>query len=160
MEDSLEDKYLQYAELLTDLFTLELKIHNMHRIIDDLRDELSQEGADGSYGLDMSAHAFKQLSERLEGLALENSIIYKDVFKDAKSECLLMPSNLKSFIITLIADARKKGNFIKDKSKNTPDGIEFRYTIDLKSWSNEKKLQLVCIVENNNIKTGFFNFVN
>ena len=158
MLTDLEDKYLEYAEILSDLSTNELKIRNMKRILEELKIELSQEGSDGSYGIELSAHAFKQISERLEGLALENSIIYKDVFKDAKSECLILPSNLKPFIITLVADARKKQSFTKEKSKNS-DGVEFRYTIDLQKWSNEKILQLVCIVENNYIKTGFFNFV-
>lgn len=159
MSQSLEDKYLEFAELLSELSESELKIRNMRRIVDEIKEELAQPGNDGSYGLELSAHAFRQISERLETLSLENIAIYKDVFKESKSEWLLLPSNLKSFIITLLADARKKGNFIQDKSKNTPDGIEYRYTIDIKKWSNDKMLQLVCIVENNYIKTGFFNFV-
>ena len=158
MPISFEDKYLEYAEMLSEHSTVELKLRNIKRIIEELKIDLFQDGNDGSYGIELSGHAFKQISERLEILALENILIYKDVFKDPKAECLLFPSNLKSFIITLLADARKKGNFVKDKSKNS-QGCEYRYTIDIKSWSNDKALQLVCIVENNYIKTGFFNFV-
>jgi hypothetical protein len=159
MPINLEDKYLEFAEMLSELSTTELKIRNMKRVVEELKDELSQDKNDGSYGLELSGHAFKQLSERLEILALENVAIYRDVFKDSTTSSLMLPSNLKSFIITLIANARKKGDFTKDKSKNSSDGVEYRYTIDIKSWSNEKTLQLVCIVENNYIKTGFFNFV-
>jgi hypothetical protein len=154
----LEDKYLEFAELLSELNGTELKLRNMKRLIEELKSELSQDGNNGSYGIELSAHAFKQISERLEILALENVNIYKDVFKESRAECLLLPSNLKSFIITLLANAHKKKNYITDKSKNS-NGLEYRYTIDIKSWSNEKTLQLVCIVENNYIKTGFFNFV-
>jgi hypothetical protein len=156
--DDLSDRYLDYAELLSELTTLELKLRNMKRATEEFKTELTQIENDGSYGVDLSAHAFKQISERLEILSLENSVINNDVFKGSRAECLLLPSNLKSFIITLIANARKKGDFKIDKSKNS-DGSEYRYTIDLKGWSNEKVLQLVCIVENNYIKTGFFNFV-
>ena len=159
MPINFDDKYLEFAEMLSELSTAELKIRNMKRVVEELRDELTQDGNDGSYGLELSGHAFKQLSERLETLALENVSIYKDVFKDSTTSSLLLPSNLKSFIITLIANAKKRGDFTKDKSKNSADGTEYRYTIDIKSWSTEKTLQLVCIVENNYIKTGFFNFV-
>lgn len=155
----LNDRYLEFAELLSELSTLELKMHNMRRIIDEIRGELSGSESDGGYGTDLSAHAFKQISERLERLAFENIVIYNDVFKAEKSETLLLPSNLKSFVITLIADARKKGNFSREKSKNTPDGTEFRYTIEIQKWSDDKTLQFVCIVENNNVKTGYFNWV-
>lgn len=155
----LKEKYLEYAEMLSEHSTAELKLRNIKRVLEELRSELSSGECDGSYGLELSAHAFKQISERLEVLALENVMIYKDVFKESRVECLLSPSNLKSFVITLIADARNKGNFTKEKSKNNANGTEFRYTIDIKSWSSDRLLQLVCIVENNYVKTGFFNFV-
>ena len=153
-----QDKYLEYAEMLSESTSLELKIRNMKRITEELKTELSQEGNDGSYGIELSGHAFKQISERLEILALENSVINKDVFKGSRAECLLLPSNLKSFIITLLANARKRGDYKEDKSKNST-GVEYRYTIEIKGWSGEKVLQLICIVENNYIKTGYFNFV-
>jgi hypothetical protein len=72
---------------------------------------------------------------------------------------LLLPSKLKSFIITLIADARSKGNFTEERSKNTNGGVEYRYVIEIKKWNDERSLQMVCIVENGNVKTGYFNWV-
>ena len=150
-------KYLEYAELLSELYTAERKIRNSRRLVEELKAELST--CDGSYGLDLSAHAFKQISERLEALALEHPQIYKDVFiRDSRAECLLLPSNLKTFIITLIANAKKKGTYSEVPSKNS-SGSEWKYTIEIKGWSSDKTLQLICIVENNNIKTGYFNFV-
>jgi hypothetical protein len=137
MTDGLEDKYLEFAELLSELSSHELKIRNMKRLVEELRNDLSQVGNDGSYGMDFSGHAFKQISERLEILAMENPAIYKDVFKESRSDWLLLPSNLQTFIITLLANARKKGNFKEEKSKNS-NGTEFRYTIDIKGGVMKK----------------------
>jgi len=156
---SLEEKYLEYAEMVSELSSAELKIHNMRRIVSELKSDLSGPESDGGFGIDISAHAFKQISERLETLALESVEIFNDVFKNGAAESLILPSNLKSFIITLLADARSKGNYTKENSKNTSGGTEFRYVIDIKKWSDDKILQMVCIVENRNIKTGYFNWV-
>jgi len=114
---------------------------------------------DGGFGIEISAHAFRQISERLEALAFENVIIYNDVFGGGVADNLLLPTKLKSFIITLIADARSKSNYTEEKSKNTMNGIEYRYTIEIKKWSDERSLQMVCIVENGNVKTGYFNWM-
>jgi hypothetical protein len=157
---SLEDKYIKYAETLSELTTMEAQIHNKKRIVEELRKDLvDQEKGDDSFGIEFTAHAFRQVSERLEFLAMENPVIYNDVFKkEMPSDSLLLPSNLKSFVITLLADARKKNNFTEEESKNS-NGIEYRYTINMNKWSDDKLLQFVAIVENNHIKTGFFNWV-
>lgn len=153
------ERYLEYAEMISELAAVELRSQNIRRIIEELKLKISNSLEGECCGLELSAHAFKQLSERLEKLTMENQIIYDDVFnKGSPSECLLLPSNLKSFIITLLADAHKKSNFKRELSKNS-DGYEYRYIVDIKKWSDEKVLQLICIVENNNIKTGYFNWV-
>lgn len=152
-----EDKYLDYAKLLDSLNSLERDLFNKKRALQAIKDELQSDGNDGSCGLDVSDHAFKQIAERLEALALEHSFIYRDVIKpDSHQESLLLASNMKSFIITLIADAKLKGNVTEDNSKS--GGVEYRYIIEMKRWSRDKSLQFVAIVENNNIKTGFFNW--
>lgn len=155
---SLEDDYIKYAESLSELTSMESGIHNKRRFVIDTRNKLISDDGDASFGIEFTAHAFKQIAERLEELALSDGIIYSDVFKSDPSESLMSPSNLKSFVITLLADARKKNNFKEDTSKS--NGIEYRYTINISKWSNEKTLQFIAIVENNNIKTGFFNWVN
>ena len=53
-------------------------------------------------------------------------------------------------------------NFFRGCNTNKEDSRnrkEYRYTIDMTKWSGEKNLQFVAIVENNHIKTGFFNWV-
>lgn len=157
MSTSLEKKYKQFAESLTEQASLEIKIGNVKRANEELKKEFEKE-KDGSFGIELSAHAFKQISERLEVLVLENANIYYEVFKGVKEDCVFLPSNLNAFVISLIAKAREKGCFVKEKSKNSQDGYEYRYTYDITEWSVERPMQFICIVENNNIKTGFFNF--
>ena len=43
---------------------------------------------------------------------------------------------LKCFIITLLANARSKDQYNKEDSRN--GGIECRFTVDIKKWSEEK----------------------
>ena len=157
-----KDRYIEFAEAFSELVTLESRIHNKRRLVEDLKQELKSEDNDGSYGLEFTGHAFKQISERLEEIAMESTIVYKDVFKSGSpSESLLIPSNLKSFIITLLSDANKKGQYKEEESKSnkSPDGKEYRYTINMNKWNSDKSLQFIAIVEDNFIKTGFFNWI-
>lgn len=156
--DELNEKYLEYAEMLSSITNLDRELYNKKKLLNDIKKELHGPEGDGGLGVEMSAHAFKQIAERLEILAMENPTIYQDVFKpDNPQDSLLLASNMKSFIITSIANARSKNLYKKENSKNS--GFEFRYTIEIKRWSNEKALEFVAIVENNNIKTGYFNWV-
>lgn len=157
---NLDDLYIQYAEAISELNDVEAQAYNHRRLITELKANLTSPESDGSYGVEVTAHAFKQISERLEEIAMENETVYADVFKGPSlSDSLLLPSNLKSFIVTTVANARKKGLFKAEKSRSGSGGTEYRYTIDIKKWSGEKDLQFVVIVENNYIKTGFFNWV-
>jgi len=123
---------------------------------------MSSPDSDGSYGIEITSHAFKQIAERLEALALENSKIYKDAFNsEDPSRSYLLPSNLKAFVVTMIANARKKGNFSKEQSRGNSGNVEYHYTVIIKDWGgdNGKQLEFTGIVENNHIKTGYFNWV-
>jgi len=156
-----KNMYVEFAETLNELINLENKIYNKRRLVEELRKELIEKNNNGSFGIEFTGHAFKQISERLEEIAMENPVIYKDVFKnDSSSDSLLLPSNLKSFVITLLSDANKKGQFIQEESKSNrnTNGVQYKYTINMKKWSNEKTLQFIVIVEDNYIKTGFFNW--
>lgn len=157
-----EEKYVEYASQLSELVTLESAIYNKRRLVEELKQELKSDENNKSCGLEFTGHAFKQISERLEEISMENSIIYREVFKSSSpSDCLLMPSNLKSFIITILSDANKNGQYKEEESRSNKnsDGTEYRYTINMNKWSGDKALQFIAIVENNYIKTGFFNWV-
>jgi len=159
---TLDEKYVQFAEILSELQELEYNIYNKKRFLQELSEEFKNNEAFSCIGIEFTAHAFKQIAERLEEISRLSPIIYKDVFRpEDQSKSLLIPSNLKSFIITLLSNAYKKGNFQEEKSKSPKSSgdFEYRYTIDMKKWSGDKDLQFIAIVEDNYIKTGFFNWV-
>lgn len=157
----LDDVYLAYVKEFSELGDLEIQAAELRRSIDNKRESLISNEGDGSHAVDISAHAFKQIFERLELLARDNELILRDFINlEDRARSLSIPSNLKSFIFTIVANAKKKGHFSKESSKNTTDGFEFRYNIEIKKWSSKREtLQFVCIVENCNIKTGYFNWI-
>lgn len=158
MSEGPEKLYIDFAETLSGIVSLEKELHSKKRLMGDLKSSLGASDCDGGFGTEISAHAFKQISERLESLALENAEIYKDVMKQGSPhDSLLMASNMKSFIITTLANARQKSEYATGDSRN--GGKEYRFTVDIKKWSGDKTLQFVAIVENNVVKTGFFNWV-
>jgi frataxin-like iron-binding protein CyaY len=156
-EDEDIDKYIDYSKLLNEIINEEKDLFKKKRDLEKLRLQIVE--IDGGFGIDMSDHAYKQISERLEVLSFESEIIFKDVISpESPNDSLLLASNIKSFIITTIANARRDNKFIKIPSKS--GGSEFKFTIDVKKWSDDKRdLQFICIVENNVIKTGYFNWI-
>ncbi len=156
-EYAITEEYIEYAKLYSSIINDEKAISNKKRKIEEIRSNIIH--GDGGCGLEISGHAFKQISERLEALAMEYDMIYTDVMSPhSQSDSLLIASNMRSFIITTIAKARFDGKYVKENSKS--GGIEFRFIIEMKKWSTEKSvLQFVCIVENYTIKTGYFNWI-
>ena len=158
MSDDLEDLYIEFAELTHQINDTTRDFKNKKKALDKIKDNFNTPESDGSFAIEFSDHAFKQISTRLEELMSENEMANKDILRsDNKSDSLILPSNLESFIITLLATSRKNKNFKKQKSKS--GGTEYHIFSDIKRWSSDKVLQFVGIVENNTLKTGFFNWV-
>lgn len=154
-----DDLYMEFAEGLSMMNDLEMQLYNQKRLIDDLRKKLTAPTDDGSYPLDMTAHGFKQISERLEAIAKEESVIFTDVFSADPLKSILVPSNLESFVFTTLAVARKSGKFTKEKSKSNSSKSEYHYSVTIDKWSVGRRLEFVAIVEDNRIKTGYFNWI-
>lgn len=154
--DDLKTKYEEFAVAYSEYVETEKGLHNYIRLVDNLKRDISSMEP-SSAPIEMSAHSFKQISERLEDLAMENSLIYDDVF-NAAGDCLLAPSNLKSFVYTMISKAINADSFTIENSRHS-SGSEYRYTVDIEKWSGVKTLQFTAIVENNCVKTGYFNWV-
>ena len=153
--------YLQYAEVLGDVSTLELELSEKKRALTEIRGELeSYKKDDGSYGLDLTAHAFTNITDRLSQLASEYPVIYSDVFNpNQPSRALLWPNNLRAFIISILASAREKKSFQEKPSKNTTGGKEYHYNVEIKKWSTDREVLIfTAIVESNVVKTGYFNW--
>jgi len=153
-----DDLYMEFAEGLSMMNDLGIQLYNQKRLIDDLRKKLSAPTDDGSYPLEITAHGFRQISERLEVIAKEESVIFSDVFNADPTKSLLVPSNLESFVFTTLAVARKSGKFTKEKSKSNQAKLEYHYSVTIDKWSVGRKLEFVAIVEDNRIKTGYFNW--
>ena len=153
--------YLQYAELFSDISITELELNEKKRSLEEIKEELSRD-SDKSLGLDLTAHAFTNISDRLSALASENGIVYADVFNpNNPSKAILWPNNLRSFIIGMLANERSKGRYVEKPSKNNNGGTEYHYDIEIKKWSNERSaLVFTAIVESNMVKTGYFNWVD
>lgn len=153
--------YLQYAEVLSDVSTLELELSEKKRALNEIRSELeSCRKDDGSYGLDLTAHAFTNITDRLSQLAYEFPVIYNDVFNpNQPSRALLWPSNLRAFIISILASSREKKSFQEKPSKNTAGGKEYHYNAEIKKWGTDKKVLIfTAIIESGVVKTGYFNW--
>jgi len=155
----MEKIYMQYAETFSSISSLEFQLSEKRRALEEIREELMSD-KDGGFGIELSAHAFTNIANRLSDLASENPIIHKAVMNIERPErCLLWPSNMKSFIIGMIANARYKNEFKIEKSKNTDDGQEYHYEIEIKSWGTTRhSLYFIGIVEGVTIKTGYFNW--
>jgi len=155
---NIDEVYYDFTKDTSELCEVRSRAGELERSIENKKIILKSIEGDGSHGVEISAHAFRQISDRLEALGNENEVILKDLVNPENlSASKLMPSNLRSFVFTLIASAKKKGSFSKEPSKNTNGGFEWRYNIEIKGWSNERNtLRFTCIVENNNVKTGYF----
>jgi hypothetical protein len=150
-------KYKEYAktyhEIVDTTRVLNIKKRNLEELINELKE-------DGKYGLEFTSHGFSQIAEKLEDLAGDNQMIYNDVIRpDSPQDALIIPSNLKSFVISLLSMALEEGNVVEKDSRTK--GKEFHYITVIKKWLiNKKVIEFTCIVENNCIKTGYFNYVD
>lgn len=147
--------YTDYAKLYSEVTELTKELSNKKRGLQALVVDLRQ---DGRYGVDFTSHGFEQISERLEELANDNQIINDDVYQSL----LVTPSNIKSFIISLLSRAHEEGSVTQKKNPKVPGSAEYHYKILIKKWVNftNKVIEFTCIVENGWIKTGYFNYVN
>jgi hypothetical protein len=156
-----EKLYLQYAELLSEISIAELEMNEKKRALSELKTELDKDReVDGSLGLEVTAHAFTNIAERLAILASENPAIHADVMNVKEpSKAILWPSNLKAFVIGTIANAKLKKNYTEKPSRNSPGKKEYHYEIELNKWGTDsEELHFTAVVENNVVKTGFFNW--
>lgn len=150
--DDLDEIYLQFAETISNINEKEIELSNQKLLLDDLKKKLTSQESDGSYATEITAHAFKQIAERIELLARESGTINADV----ENQKLSKASNMKSFIFTSLALAHKNKQFIKKTSKS--NGTEFQFSIKMNKWSDEKTLEFIAVTENSCVKTGYFNW--
>jgi len=118
--------------------------------------ELEHTMKDPKLPLNLSAHAYTRVSNRLEELTTKNPKTYKDIMTGDNKYSLFIPSNLNKFIFDKVKVALKGGHITKKKSRS--GGDEFIFDIRIPEWDYEdKECVLSMAVENNNIKTCYFN---
>lgn len=135
---------------------MELELSEKMRTLSEIKQELEINGT--CYGMDLTAHAFTNISDRLAELASKHPVIYSDVFSpNEQSRALLWPNNLRAFIISMLASAYEKNHFEEKSSKS--NGKEYHYNVEIKKWSNDKEVLIfTAIIESNVVKTGYFNW--
>jgi hypothetical protein len=157
----MKNRYSDYAKIFGDVVALESSLAASRRALEDMKRIIREEDTDGIVGIEFSAHAIKQIQERLEALANESSVIYRDVLNtEHPEESILWPSNTKAFITGIMAKASDNGSVSPEPSRSNSTSYEYHYKIEIQKWStDDKKLMFIGIVENNTIKTGYFNWV-
>lgn len=157
----MDKMYLQYAELFSDISITELELNEKRRNLEEVKEEISK-SEDKSIGLDLTAHAFTNITDRLSVLASEYGVIFADVFSPHNpSKAILWPNNLRSFIIGMLANEKAKNRLTEKPSKNNNGGTEYHYDIEIKKWGNDRSsLIFTAIVECNMVKTGYFNWTD
>ena len=137
----MEKIYLQYAEVLSKIASLEFELSNEKRTLEEIKDELMTEaGNDGGFGIELSAHAFTNIANRLTALGSDSKVINNDLFNvKSQSESLIWPPNMKAFVIGMIANARHKNEFTIKDSKNNNGNKEYHYEIEIKNWSTQRQ---------------------
>jgi hypothetical protein len=148
--------YKNYSRIYHEVVDLTRALNNKRRELDTIVADFN----DGQYGVEFTAHAVANIATRLEEMASENQNIYNDVFRpDSQMDALIIPSNLKSFVISLLSIAVEEKTIEKKASKS--GGFEYHHTTNIKKWTVGKKaVKFTCVVENNTIKTGYFNYVD
>jgi hypothetical protein len=155
----MDNEYSEFAKLKSRISDNEFDLAKDKREFEEL-EAIIKSDDDGSHATIISSHAFDQISDRLEQVTRESGAAYSDIFSKQPEDILFIPSKLKAFIITMLSKAREDGSFEKKRSKNS-NGFEFVYNVNISKWSkNGSTLLFTCFVENNVVKTGYFNFVN
>ena len=153
--------YEKFVEVKRNIATLEKKVRDNKKYLNTIINELKSEGKNsGRFALDISGHGFKQIYEKLEVMASDYDSIFRIVYNpDNPSEALIASTNLKVFIFTMLAKAEKEHKWKSKKSQNNKNGIEYVYTVEVERWKQgNRKCLFTAIVENNNIKTGYFDW--
>ena len=154
----MDSEYSQFAELLRQITDAEKDIARDKSTMEKLRKKIVENDDKGEYAVSITSHAFDQISNRLERVAYESPNAYVDIFECPREKSIIIPSNLTAFIISMVCKSREDDSYECKKSRT--GGTEYVYTVNISKWSNDKELFFTCIVENNVVKTGYFNFVN
>lgn len=152
-------KYIEWVKLLSEI-TDEKKVTIRKINKAEALEEDIVGGEDGSMlPTKITDHAMTQIHRRLAGLTNKSTVAFEDVMNKKASDSLLDPDNLECFIFTMISKSYKDGTYKSKKARS--GGSEYVFNINMPNWNTKnKKLVFSMIVENNVVKTGYFNLVD
>jgi len=131
--------------------TLAMNNTNMKTLESKLND-------DGKFPTQISDHAFAQVIKRLEDLTTKSTNAYDDIMNGDIKDSLFLPSNLRKFIYDNVKTAIKIESVKKKTSRS--GGHEYIYDIKIPKWNDgTKECVFTLAVEQNNIKTCYFNLI-
>jgi len=155
----MNEEYNNFAKAFSEIVDLEKVLVSKKMGNNRLKQRIKNGDTEGEFGLNITAHAYNQISVRLSEIAKVSEQAHSDLIETPVSESILEPDRLKAFIYTMLNKARQDRSYKVKKSKSGSE--ELVYTVNMSKWStDEKELFLVFIVENSTVKTGYFNWVN
>ena len=155
----MNDKYIEWVKLLSEI-TDEKKVtvRKINKAEALQRDIV--EGEDGDIlPIKITDHAMTQIHRRLADLANKSPKAFDDIMNKTADASLLDPDNLECFIFTMVSKAYGDNSIKKKKSRS--GSTEYVFNVNISKWKTKnKELVFSMMVENNVVKTGFFNLVD
>ena len=148
-----------YAKALASINDLEHEVARLSRERSDIEGYVRDSSDNGwdAIALFITDHGFTQIMERFEKAIRMDCEAYDKLYNQNVSQSIITPSNFKSFIITILAQAYKNEDYNYEPQK----GGQYRYSIEINSLSNDYNiLEFIAIVRDNKVVTGYFNWVD
>jgi len=109
------------------------------------------------YPTSLTDHAFHQIIDRLEELSLKYDVVYNDIMTKPVYDSIFLPSKLREFVFDKVCVSIKDDT--KTSKKSRSGGVEYIFNVHMDNWNigGGKHITFSVIVENNVVKTGYFN---
>jgi len=152
-----DSKYKDYFSLIKLHTEIDRTNRDLSKKKSDLK-TISSKITDGKLATIISDHAVSQILTRLEKLCSDSPRAYSAIMSGKTSTSLFVPSNLSAFILENIKSGLKS-NSVKEK-KSRSGGKEYVYDIKMTQYDTDDKYCVFSlVVENNTVKTGYFNLI-
>ena len=148
------NEFQEYLDLMYNDLSPDSESNELRRRFSMLHSAIKNSDDTGGIPLELSSHAYHRAATRIQQMSIRNIAVYNDVVIIGKNQ-LYTPVNLSIFILENINEARINNSFTvtgNEESKN------FKYESEISPWSGDGgKVTMVSVVQNNVVKTVFFN---
>lgn len=151
--------FLEYARNVERLSVLGAETRQLRWRIDAMELLLKDTPA---FPTQVSEHAAMRAMERVHAYAESCKELFDEVVNVMDpAMSLSLPQNMKSFILGVLAQAYVDKRYVEQQSQSNKsiNGIEWKYIVKVPSWVfGNRYIELVACVEDNVVKTVFFNW--